>query len=177
MGKPYPRRGHCWSRFYLMNACIALVLHIAYWLSIGDKVAPSHRQNYNAERMDAFPKIAVSCYHLIWMTWLIEKAIWGVTQPSPLQVGIGIALFVPAMSLVVWAMQSNPFFMPNLYLPPRIIEAGPYRYFRHPGYLGMFFMAGATYLILGHFAGVFPLSAYWIMLGIRVRQENRLLYG
>ncbi len=160
-----------------MNACIAFVLHIFYGMAINDKTIVSHRQNYNMERMDTFPKIAVSCYHSIWLTWFIEKIIWGVERPIFPQIALGVAFFLIGAILSAWAMRSNPFFMPNLYLPSRIISTGAYRYFRHPGYLGMVLMSGSTFLILGHNLGIFPLCAYWTMLAIRVRQENRLLYG
>lgn len=176
MGKSHPRSRHRGSRFYLMNACIALVLHIFYWLAISDRLATSHQQNYNLEATEKFPRIAILCYHLIWMTWIIEKITWGVHQPNFLQVALGIVFFLPGMSLVAWAMRSNPYFMPNLAYPERIVRSGAYKFSRHPGYIGFVLMSGSLSLILGHSTGVFPLLAYWVMLGIRAKQENRLLY-
>jgi protein-S-isoprenylcysteine O-methyltransferase Ste14 len=55
--------------------------------------------------------------------------------------------------LSAWAMGHNPYFEGTVRIQTevghRVIEDGPYRYLRHPGYLGILLWALGTPLVLG----------------------------
>jgi protein-S-isoprenylcysteine O-methyltransferase Ste14 len=88
----------------------------------------------------------------------------------------GATLFVSGAALLIWARRINPFFIPVIREPRWIVEEGPYRWLRHPGYAGFVLMAEGSFLALGHWIGVFPLVAYLVFLVARARRENRILY-
>ncbi|HEY3445818.1 MAG TPA: isoprenylcysteine carboxylmethyltransferase family protein [Myxococcales bacterium] len=56
-------------------------------------------------------------------------------------VAAGAAVFAAGLAVSAWAMSVNPFFEATARLQTdagqRVIESGPYRFVRHPGYLGL----------------------------------------
>ena len=65
---------------------------------------------------------------------------------------LGAALFAAAMAASAWAMASNPHFEGTVRIQRevghRVIEGGPYRRVRHPGYLGLILWAASAPLLL-----------------------------
>ena len=63
-------------------------------------------------------------------------------------------------SIQTWAMTANPFFSPVVRIQHehghRLIDSGPYRFVRHPGYLAMCIAAPASAAAIGSWAGLFP---------------------
>jgi hypothetical protein len=53
---------------------------------------------------------------------------------------VGLALFLPGAALLSWSMGVNPFFEKTVRIQTerghRVIDTGPYRFVRHPGYVG-----------------------------------------
>ena len=91
-----------------------------------------------------------------------------------------LALFPYGLGLwlVAWAKAENPFFVRELKMPPRLIVTGPYRYLRHPGYVGFVLMSVGAFLAGGSSVYAVPfLLAYLLILWRRVRCEDKLLYG
>jgi protein-S-isoprenylcysteine O-methyltransferase Ste14 len=82
----------------------------------------------------------------------------------------GLLLLAAGFSLSAWAMASNPFFEGTVRIQREVghhvVEAGPYRRIRHPGYLGLCLWATATPLILRSRAAV-PVAVgavAWVVL-------------
>jgi len=92
-----------------------------------------------------------------------------------------VALLVVALGygLVVWAMISNRFFAITVRIQQdrgqTVVSSGPYRFIRHPGYLGFILTALGIPLMLGSWWGLFPgvLGAAGIFL--RTVLEDRTL--
>lgn len=71
----------------------------------------------------------------------------------------GLVLTVAGYALVVWAMTANPFFSTVVRIQEdrghTVAAGGPYRWIRHPGYLGaIFFSFGIPFL----------LSSWWALI-------------
>lgn len=133
------------------------------------------------------PRSTIEKYSLTpkdWQYWLGHFLFFSIplswlfgVESSPVAILTGVALFVIGGALRIWAMVSNPYFLPSIEVPVRIITGGAYRWkwLRHPGYVALSLMASGTYLIAGHKASAIPLSCYLILLLIRARLENRIL--
>ena len=56
-----------------------------------------------------------------------------------------------------------------------VVESGPYRFVRHPGYVGGLLIMGATPLILGSVLAFVPMGLAMGSLVIRTAMEDRSL--
>jgi protein-S-isoprenylcysteine O-methyltransferase Ste14 len=91
------------------------------------------------------------------------------------------SLFVSMVGTAVqiWAMESNPFFSTAIRIQGkrghRLINAGPYRFIRHPGYLAMAITMPATALALGSYAALIPAACYSVLILWRTAKEDTFL--
>lgn len=81
----------------------------------------------------------------------LDHRAGGPSLPLP-ALAAGLLLLAAGFSLSTWAMASNPFFEGTVRIQRevghRVVDAGPYRRVRHPGYLGLVLWALATPLLL-----------------------------
>lgn len=91
----------------------------------------------------------------------------------------GVFLQFLCAALVLWAMLENPFFEGTMRLQrdrgQYAVSRGPYRYVRHPGYLGMALNTFPLSLIAGSGAALVPALLAVIIIVIRTAFEDRLL--
>jgi protein-S-isoprenylcysteine O-methyltransferase Ste14 len=94
---------------------------------------------------------------------------------------VGVAIGISGFLLRVWAMRMlGQFYTRRLVTTAeqRVVQAGPYRLVRHPGYLGSILVwlgASASSGNLLVFAAVAALLA--VAYGYRIRTEERMLIG
>lgn len=92
---------------------------------------------------------------------------------------LGLVLFVPGTALFTWAMGVNPFFEKTVRIQTErghhVIEDGPYRYVRHPGYVGFLSWCLATPLLLGSWWALVPGALSVVGIFIRTALEDRTL--
>lgn len=92
---------------------------------------------------------------------------------------IGIVLAVLGSILTAWAMASNKFFYGVLRIVQEkghsVCASGPYRYVRHPGYLGAIFFDLATPLILNSVWAFFPAVITVYAIFVRTSLEDKAL--
>ncbi|MFA7303513.1 MAG: isoprenylcysteine carboxylmethyltransferase family protein [Methanoregula sp.] len=79
---------------------------------------------------------------------------FGWTNPFPISVlVIALGMVILSYVLTIWAMISNPFFSATIRIQNdrghSVVTHGPYRYVRHPGYVGMILNVIFTPLVLG----------------------------
>jgi protein-S-isoprenylcysteine O-methyltransferase Ste14 len=83
---------------------------------------------------------------------------WSDTVPVAVQGG-ALAVFTAALLLSGWAMSVNRFFSPVVRIQTErghhLVTAGPYRFIRHPGYLGS---------VLAFLCGTLALGSWWAMV-------------
>jgi protein-S-isoprenylcysteine O-methyltransferase Ste14 len=89
----------------------------------------------------------------------------------------GVALFAAGLSLSALAMAANPFFEGTARIQPdqRVVDAGPYRRLRHPGYAGLLLWALSGPPLLRSALALVPgvLAAAWVV--VRTALEDRML--
>jgi protein-S-isoprenylcysteine O-methyltransferase Ste14 len=98
----------------------------------------------------------------------------------PLAVRLGaLAVLVAGSALVTWSMLANPFFSAVVRIQrdrgQDVISKGPYRFVRHPGYLGMLVANLATPIVLDAPWTFIPIGVVAVLLVLRTALEDRTL--
>jgi protein-S-isoprenylcysteine O-methyltransferase Ste14 len=103
---------------------------------------------------------------------------WSGAVPPAVSI-IALAGFAVGMGLALWAMIVNRFFVPAVRIQAErghhLVTAGPYRFIRHPGYLGMILLILCSGPALGSWWAMLPAAGYILVVGIRVAREDRFL--
>jgi protein-S-isoprenylcysteine O-methyltransferase Ste14 len=92
---------------------------------------------------------------------------------------LGYAANLVSIAITAWAQAVNPFFEPGVRLQTErkqhVIDSGPYRFVRHPGYVGALLAFAGVPLALGSWWGLVPAAAAGALLIVRTSWEDRLL--
>ena len=139
-----------------------------------------------------WPGPGVKGWDIVLSAWFLPLfgALWAVagldggrfhwTPPWPMGVyGFGYLGFLSSSGLIWWALKTNRFFSSMVRIQKErghhVVEAGPYRYLRHPGYAGGIGWALSTALVLGSLWALLPAGGIMILLVLRTYGEDRLL--
>jgi protein-S-isoprenylcysteine O-methyltransferase Ste14 len=104
----------------------------------------------------------------------------GWSSPPLWTWGLGAALYVAATALLTWAMRTNTHFEKTVRIQAdrdhKVIEDGPYRFVRHPGYVGAIVgLIGATPLMLASWWAFVPAAVATAFMVVRTALEDRML--
>jgi protein-S-isoprenylcysteine O-methyltransferase Ste14 len=103
---------------------------------------------------------------------------WSLETNLLLQI-ISLIIALVGYVLIIWAMASNRFFSRIVRIQKdrghSVISTGPYRYVRHPGYVGMFLFALMTPLTLGSLWALIPGGLAACVILMRTALEDRTL--
>jgi protein-S-isoprenylcysteine O-methyltransferase Ste14 len=92
---------------------------------------------------------------------------------------LGLALFLPGTAMLTWSMFVNPFFEKTVRIQTdrghRVIDTGPYRLVRHPGYVGFLGWILSAPLLLGSWWAFLPALLAVAGLCVRTALEDRTL--
>jgi protein-S-isoprenylcysteine O-methyltransferase Ste14 len=103
---------------------------------------------------------------------------WTAQMPLALQIA---ALIVAALgyALGTWAMAANAFFSKVVRIQEdrdhAVATGGPYRYVRHPGYIGTIVFELATPIMLGSLWALIPGGLAALLFVVRTALEDRTL--
>jgi protein-S-isoprenylcysteine O-methyltransferase Ste14 len=106
---------------------------------------------------------------------------YGWTPPLEAKVQVaGLALCALGQGLVVWALAANRFFSRFVRIQAerghQVVSSGPYRFVRHPGYVGgMIVMLGSTLALASLWALLLSLPLLLLTI-IRTALEDRTLH-
>lgn len=103
---------------------------------------------------------------------------WEVPLPLPILV-LGHVLILFGIAVTTWAQSVNVHFEPGVRIQKerahRVVSRGPYRYVRHPGYVGAFAMFAGMALALGSRWTLVPAVLAGAVLVLRTAWEDALL--
>ena len=96
----------------------------------------------------------------------------------PVQIAGWLGVLV-GLGFMLWALATNTYASTVVRIQAErshtVITAGPYRYMRHPMYVGLLFLAGCTPLALGSVLALLPGGAFAALVVIRTHAEDRML--
>jgi protein-S-isoprenylcysteine O-methyltransferase Ste14 len=99
--------------------------------------------------------------------------------PPPAVYGLSLAVFLAGQGLFLWSKSVNPFFSSVVRIQADrgqvVCRDGPYRFCRHPGYLGGLLFGLATPLVLGSYWALVPQGLAGLLLLGRTFLEDRML--
>jgi protein-S-isoprenylcysteine O-methyltransferase Ste14 len=103
---------------------------------------------------------------------------WSAQVPLVVQF-VGLAAFVLGIGLMTWAMVVNNYFSLVVRIQKdrghTVVTGGPYRYVRHPGYVGGITFQLGTPLLLGTPWALIPAGLAALLLVVRTALEDRTL--
>jgi len=92
---------------------------------------------------------------------------------------LGLLLVAAGLGLAGWAVRVNRFFSPVVRVQSErghhLIDRGPYRWVRHPGYAGSVLCAAASAPALGSWWALVPAALYAVAFIRRALREERFL--
>lgn len=106
---------------------------------------------------------------------------WNWSPPLPLILQIiGLVIAVVGYDfLLVWAMASNAFFVATVRIQTErqhtVVASGPYRYVRHPGYLGALLLHWGVPFMLNSLWALIPAGMLTLVLIVRTALEDKTL--
>lgn len=101
------------------------------------------------------------------------------SPPKSVAYVLFLAVFVAGHGLFLWAKKVNPFFSSVARIQTDrgqvVCREGPYKFCRHPGYLGGLLFGLATPLVLGSYWALIPQGLAGLLLLGRALLEDRML--
>jgi protein-S-isoprenylcysteine O-methyltransferase Ste14 len=171
-----------WAYLVIMTAVMATYAAIVVRLH-PDLIEERLRPPADAKRWDK-PLAAVvgvvGPIVLLLLCGLDHRFRWSAPTP-PWAQAAGLVAVAAGGALTDWAVAANRFFSALVRVQHdrghRVVDAGPYRWVRHPGYAGsMIYMLGVTFA-LGSRVALGAAALFCVVLGVRTALEDRTLHG
>ena len=117
--------------------------------------------------------------HLVIAGLDVGRFHWSPPPEVAVRVG-ALAVFAAGMSLSMWAMAVNRFSSSVVRIQTErghhVVDAGPYQYVRHPGYLGVLVSSLAGGVVIGSWWSLVPLGVLVALFAVRLHLEDRFLH-
>ena len=136
-----------------------------------------------AENIKGWDKVLMGIYSLVLFTVPVVAGLDAVrfewsAMPLALHV-IGGVLLIPAMIMPLWAMSANAYLSTMVRIQDdrghQVVTTGPYRYVRHPMYVGTIFFGLSIPLFLGSWWTFVPCGLIVVLFTIRTALEDKTL--
>ena len=124
--------------------------------------------------------VSTPMFFVMFITSILDASRfnWKPTIPLIL-ILIGIIIYSIGQIIVLWAKKANKFFSSVVRIQSErkqtVCSAGPYRFVRHPGYVGGLIFTISTPLMLGSFWGLIPAITTIFLVFWRTYLENKTL--
>jgi protein-S-isoprenylcysteine O-methyltransferase Ste14 len=161
--------------------CVCLLLNLVVLVTKNPEVLAVRLQLEGGARQ--WDKVLSALLASLWVVALVvagldERFHWSPSLPGSLHLG-ALGLLVAGDLLLLWAMVVNRFFSKMVRIQRerghRVVSVGPYRYVRHPGYVGWILMSAAMPLILGSLWALVPVGVAVAGMVVRTALEDRML--
>jgi protein-S-isoprenylcysteine O-methyltransferase Ste14 len=152
---------------------LILLSHLSglFWLSL-DLIAERAGQKANTEKWDrVISSLAVFCFMSIYIVSGLDQR-WQWSGDLGLGVHLlGVVVFLLGSALEMWAIISNRFFSSEVRIQfdrgHTVCSSGPYRFVRHPGYVGIILYFAASPLFLGSPWALLPAALLSFFMTLR----------
>ena len=172
-----------WPMAWAYLVAFAAISVAALWTASRELVAERSRLLAGGERDDVALSLAFFflLYPATWIACGLDRRFGASPAlPVPLEVA-ALALFLAGYAFALWAMRVNAFFSTMVRIQRerghRVVDRGPYRFVRHPGYAGAVLAHLALPLALGSLWGLAPAALGCAGVALRIAGEERTLRG
>jgi protein-S-isoprenylcysteine O-methyltransferase Ste14 len=130
------------------------------------------------DRIIVFVSVIIGPLIMFIVAGLDRRFSWS-PQISPSMQVLALIILIAGFLITSWAMIANTFFSAVVRIQKerhhRVIKNGPYRFIRHPGYVGSFISIGVTPIVLGSVWAFIPVI-FMVILGVlRTSLEDKTL--
>ena len=163
---------------YIISSVLVIIINACIFPR--ELISERGRKKDNVEKWD---KLITRLLTLLWLALYIVSGLdirfrLSLELASWIHIS-GLVIFILGNALVSWAMISNIYFSRAVRIQydrgHTVSIGGPYRFMRHPGYVGMIIYLLATPLILGSIWAFIPASLTGILFIIRTAFEDNTL--
>ena len=171
-----------WSNAWVLLG-LSFVAGLAFIVGRNSELA-AERRNIKAGK--SWDKVLVSITVLlgpmaVWITAGLDHRLHWSNGTSSVAFTAGVAAAVFSAALIAWAMRSNRFFSSVVRIQKdrghTVVDGGPYRFIRHPGYAGMSVFTLVTPLILGSDWALVPAAGTASVIVLRTIMEDSTLHN
>jgi protein-S-isoprenylcysteine O-methyltransferase Ste14 len=171
-----------WAGWRFLALFFAASLGLYAWLRRRDPGLVAERQQAGpgVERWD---RVLMGLYTILLLTLPIvaglDAARFGWSAPSLGVQILGWLLLVAGLAIVAWTMAANTYLSERVRIQEdrghRVVTGGPYRYVRHPMYVGVILALLGAPLALASLWALIPGAACALLFVVRTALEDRTL--
>ncbi|MFH1739896.1 MAG: isoprenylcysteine carboxylmethyltransferase family protein [bacterium] len=162
-------------------AGITLIILLISTMLLGDNTDLIHERRHPGPGTKWWDKIFWAFYVPLFLSLIIVACLdggrfqWTKSLPSLLYF-IAYIAYIASNGLVLWAMRTNTWFSSVVRIQTdrnqQVVQDGPYRYVRHPGYVAAIILAVSMALILGSLWALIPSGLVALLLIVRTYLED-----
>ncbi len=169
-----------WLYGWLYIAASIMILAVNAIVFPAELISERGRKKENVEKWD---KVMSGLITIPWLALFIVAGLdirFGWTSEWAVWVHVaGLAFFFLGNALVSWSMISNLYFSTAVRIQydrgHTVASGGPYRFVRHPGYVGMIIFNLATPFLLGSAWALMPAGLTSALFIVRTHLEDNTL--
>jgi len=172
-----------WPIVWVLQAEYIVIFLLNRYYFLRDKpelIAERGKPKQGVKKWDRIITAVIMLFNLslVVMIGLDKRFTWSPDFPLSLQI-TGLFLIASGQLLFSWSMASNPFFSTLVRIQKDrgqiVAQQGPYRFVRHPGYVGYIIFTLATPLALSSLWGFIPAGIVFALLVLRTHFEDKTL--
>jgi len=173
-----------WLRGWIFTiGTLGLYILATVWVMRRNPALLPARAKWHGREMRPFDRVFIGLLFALYLAQPIVAGLDAVryqwTSMPFWTVYGGLVLLTFGMGIITWAMLVNPFAEAVVRIQKErhqtTVTTGPYRYVRHPMYLGAFVMFPATGLVLGSYWALATGVAMSLLFAWRTAREDRVL--
>jgi protein-S-isoprenylcysteine O-methyltransferase Ste14 len=170
-----------WAQLVVLAAFLAA--HPLLLVPINPELLLERQKGFRDEGVEPWDKwlagLAAGSLFPMWVVAGLDVRFgWTATLPPAVHLG-GLLANILGYALFLWAMVSNAYFAEGVRIQEErghtVATDGPYRYVRHPGYVGAIVAAIATPFLLGSLWALIPAVIGAGLYVVRTGLEDRTL--
>ena len=170
-----------WAWLYLGFSVLQILVNFILMWRISPELIVERAEG--SERTKPWDRTIAPISALLWFAVFLVAALderW-TWSTVPLWVNLlGIVLLIIGAFLTSWAMLTNAYFSSGIRVQDdrghMVVTEGPYRFVRHPGYLGMGIVGLAQALLFGSLWALVPAVLVMGPMIVRTTLEDRMLH-
>ena len=125
------------------------------------------------------PVFGILAFYVTWAVIGLDVGRYGWSDTGLITAVVGLVGFLAGSGLLTWSMLVNTHFEATVRIQTdrnhTVITAGPYRFVRHPGYVGAILWSITAPMITHSAVGLIPAVIAAAVLVVRTALEDRTL--